>query len=325
MMNKRCALIIVLILMLSFSPTALAEGLEPLPMDSTAIAPPPKDECFLSDWEYEDASIAVKIWEGDYELSGPIFRLPVHYTCAHIKIAHPSQLRTVPAAQADDPRAVFTASGSSGAKCDRIAGAANAVVAINGDFYANADKCHVVMRQGLQVRNKADGSFDVLVIDKNGDFNLLPHCTKNDYIAYYDAHADSMYQAFCFGPLLVKDGKSVIEETFDNAYMIAQKQTQRVALCQVGDLEYLIITCDGDAISYTFGMTVYEFAQLCEKVGREISPDGLRMAYNLDGGNSASLVFKRRDENGSLKYEKLNMPERERDLADMVCFVSLVK
>ena len=49
MMNKRCALIIVLILMLSFSPAALAEGLEPLPMDSTAIAPPPKDECFLSD------------------------------------------------------------------------------------------------------------------------------------------------------------------------------------------------------------------------------------------------------------------------------------
>lgn len=37
-----------------------------------------------------------------------------------------------------------------------------------------------------------------------------------------------------------------------------------------------------------------------------------------------ALVFKRRDENGNLTYQKLNVPERERDLADMICFVSLV-
>ena len=56
-----------------------------------------------------------------------------------------------------------------------------------------------------------------------------------------------------------------------------------------------------------------------------MSPEGFKIAYNLDGGNSATLVFKRKNEEGQLVYQKLNMPERERGLADMICFVSLVQ
>ena len=96
-----------------------------------------------------------------------------------------------------------------------------------------------------------------------------------------------------------------------------------MGIIQVGDLDYLLVTSDGDAQMNRFGLTIPQFADLCLKLGREASPEGARLAYNLDGGNSSSLVFKVRDDSDNLVYTKLNMPERDRKLADMICFVSL--
>lgn len=295
--------------------TGLAEGFAPLPMNGPSMAPAPKDENYLSCNEYKDDSIHVTITEGDYNY--------VHYTCARIRLQHPSQLQAVPANRFYQPDAVFSAMSTAAARGWQIAQASNAVIAINGDFYTN-DKCHVVMRQGIQVRNNADGTFDVLIIDRKGNFHAIPNCTRQDYLEYYDAHQDNMYQAFCFGPVLVQDGKSAVMDSFYNHHMISNKKTQRVAICQLNELDYMIVVCDGDAISYTFGLDLIDFAKLCEEIGYSVQPEGFRMAYNLDGGNSASLFFKRPNEKQQLVYQKLNMPERERDLADMICFVTLV-
>lgn len=315
-MNKLCALVCLMLALLTCAPVS-AEGLVPLSMDGPALAPAPKDECYISANEYVDESIQVTISEGDYK--------GVHYTCARVKIQHPSQLQAVPANQVQDPNAVFSAWSTATAKGAQFCQASNAVVAINGDFYISAERCHVAMRQGVQVRNNGTGEFDVLVIDREGNFDAIPTCTRQEYLDYYDAHAGNMYQAFCFGPVLVKDGKNALGGHYGNGHMIADKKTQRVAIAQIGELDYMIITCDGDALTYTFGLTIDEFADMCEQIGLEVQPEGFRMAYNLDGGNSASLFFKRPDANGKLTYQKLNMPERERDLADMICFVSLVK
>lgn len=286
-------------------------------MDSTAIAPPPRDECYLSDSEYKDDSISVTITEGEY--------LEVHYWCARVKISHPSQLRTVPAMQVDDPNAVFSATNTSEAECTRIARAANAVIAVNGDYVSNLSQCNVVLRQGMQIRNMAHNVYDVLIIDNDGNFDYLPECSAKEYIDYYMAHEGKIYQAFCFGPVMVKDDEIVLGEHFKNGYMISQKPSQRMAIAQVGDLDYMLITCAGEAQFNKSGLTIREFADLCRELGRQASPDGLRMAYNLDGGNSASMVFKRRVVGDTLDYVKLNMPERDRSLSDMICFVSLVR
>ena len=313
--RRLSALLLAGLLMILFSRVS-AEGLTPLDMDSTAIAPAPKDENYLSDHEYRDESIHVIIDEGEYD--------GVHYTCAYVKIADPSQLRTVPAAQANNPNAGFSNFSTNATLGRRIAQAANAVVAVNGDYISISKICHIAMRQGQQIRNIGKGYFDVLVINRDGDFEILPQCTLKDYSAYYKTHADSMYQSFCFGPVLVQDGKSVIPENYRDNYIIADRLSQRVALCQIGPLEYAIITCDGDALTYTFGLDILQFSHFCEEFGTRYSPDGFKIAYNLDGGNSATLVFKQRDADGNLVYQKLNMPERERDLADMICFVTLV-
>ena len=313
---KSTYLVFCLILTLIFCVPANAQSFEPLPMDGPGLGPAPKDKCYTSPTHYEDESIWVDITDA--------YAGNVHYTCVRVKIQHPSQLRSVPAQQVNQPNASFSAMSTITARGGLIAQASNAVVAINGDFVTN-EKFQVIMRQSQQVRNTANGQFDVLIIDRNGNFDAIPNCTRNDYLAYWDANANNMYQAYCFGPVLIKDGRVVVSPKYDSHHMIANKHTQRMAICQLGELDYMLITCDGDAINYTYGMTVPEFAKLCETIGYQIQPEGFKMCYNLDGGNSASIFFKRPNTQGNLVYQKLNMPERERDLADMICFVSLVK
>ena len=197
---KSTYLVFCLILTLFFCVPANAQSFEPLPMDGPGLGPAPKDKCYTSPTHYEDESIWVDITDA--------YAGNVHYTCVRVKIQHPSQLRSVPAQQVNQPNASFSAMSTITARGGLIAQASNAVVAINGDFVTN-EKCQVIMRQSQQVRNTANGQFDVLIIDRNGNFDAIPNCTRNDYLAYWDANANNMYQAYCFGPVLIKDGRVV--------------------------------------------------------------------------------------------------------------------
>ena len=214
-MCKSCLSVLLAALLLAFSACACADGLTPLDMNSTAIAPAPKDECYLSDNEYKDDSIHVELSEGKYA--------GVHYTMAHVTISDPSQLRTIPAAQVNNPKAEFSVFSDKAAPAVRMAQSANAVIAINGDYITIPRICQIAMRQGQQIRNNGNGSFDLLVIDRNGDFGILPACTKEDYVEYYNRHADSMYQVFCFGPAIVLDGRSTIPKDYENGYISGQR------------------------------------------------------------------------------------------------------
>ena len=310
--------ILALLLLVSAVP-ALGEGFEPLPMNDVSGGPKPKDECYLSDQEYQDESISVKIYEGRFA--------DTDYVYAHVKISHPSQLRTVPAAVYNSPKASFVARASeANFKGRLVANKVNAVVALNGDFYTKTDMVKVVLRQSTQVRNISEGLSDLLVIDKNGDFSYLPLCTKEDYQAYYEANQENMYQVFCFGPVLVENGVSLIDEEYLNKSIGSQNNAQRSAICQLGPLEYMLVTCNSSQTKNNKGMTIYEFASLCEMLGKELNENGCQLAYNLDGGNSATLVFKAKNaKNGKLSYVKYNCPEIERFLGDIIYFATLVK
>lgn len=325
-MLVRRTLFIVWVLCFMCVCSALGEGLEPLPMDSYVPGPVPADSGFLSDNEFKDASIYVKLYEDRYA--------DTDYVYAYIKISHPSQLRTAPATIADKRVNIsninFRYTSELTARGRQIANHANAVVSINGDYFIKTDKCQVVFRQGQQVRNAADGSMDLLVIDKNGDFSALPHCTKAQYNEYLDAHQDEMYNVFCFGPVLVENGASVIDESYLNKGIGSQNSTQRSAIAQLGPLEYMIITCNGPQSKNNKGMTMQEFAAVCEQAGKALSENGCLLAFNLDGGNSSTMNFRFRttDTTKDKKfgpYTKVNCPEIERYLSDIIYFATLVK
>lgn len=316
MRAERFGVLTLTIMLLFVCCGAGADVLPSLPMDTYEGGPAPKDAAFLSDTEYADESITVKIYQDRYAKTD--------YLYAHIKISHPSQLRTAPASLVQSRMSTFKAMGDSRGRL--IAKEVNAVIAINGDYYSKTDKCKVVLRQCQQVRNTAEGTADLLIIDTNGDFSILPNCTKPEYAQYYKEHEGEMYNVFCFGPVLVQDGKSVIGDDYYNGFLGSSKGTQRSAIAQLGPLEYMIVSCSSEQASdgKDKGMTLQEFAHVCEEAGKRLSENGCILAYNLDGGNSATMNFKVRDRSGELKYVKIN-PGQERFLSDIIYFATLVK
>ncbi len=314
----RIVLICLVLILLAFtfaSGGAVAqEEFSPLPMDTILGGPAPKDANYLSSTQYEDASISVTFYSGKTE--------DTVYNYCHVKIVDPSQLRTAPAGMVDSQKATFRS--ESTARGRYVAKAVNAVVAINGDYHTKTDKCRVVMRQSTQYRNTASGDIDLLLIDKNANFSVLENCTKAQYAAYYEEHSADMYQVFCFGPVLVQDGASVIAEDYKNGSVGAQNLAQRSAIMQIGELEYILITTEGPQSPGSAGLKLPRFASLCEEVALRHSETGAMLAYNLDGGNSSTLIFKAPNEKGTLLYNKVNCPEIERFLSDIIYFATLV-
>jgi exopolysaccharide biosynthesis protein len=311
---RRAALCALLLAILST--TAAAQGLAPLPMDTYDGGPAPSDSAYLSDTQYKDDSMEADIYTGRYA--------DTDYTYAYVKISDPSQLRTAPAALVNSTQATFR--NASTARGRYVARVVNAVISINGDYYTKTDKCQVVLRQSQQVRNSANGQTDILIIDKKGDFSAIKNCTREAYTSYYEDHAKDMYQVFCFGPVLVEDGKAAIGADYQNNSLGAQNAAQRSAIAQLGPLTYLLVTTEGPQTEGSKGMTIPEMASLCEKLGYQLSQSGCKLAFNLDGGNSTTMNFKQvSPDTKNLTYVKVNSPEIERFLSDIIYFATLVK
>ena len=119
---------------------------------------------------------------------------------------------------------------------------------------------------------------------------------------------------------------SVIDETYHNGYVGSQNNTQRTAIAQLGPLEYMLVTCLGNQTRGNKGMTIMEFAQVCEMAGKTLTAEGCKLAFNLDGGNSSTLIFRQRNKKGGyLEYVKVNCPEIGRNVSDIIYFATLVK
>ena len=111
------ALLLVLALVTAGEASAQA-AYEPIPQEAEA-GRPPRPEGFLPDMGgYEDGSLSVKI--------ETMREHETNILVARVKIADPSQLRTAMAARYGTTGTVLP---------DRLARRANAVLAINGDFF----------------------------------------------------------------------------------------------------------------------------------------------------------------------------------------------
>ena len=96
------------------------------------------------------------------------------------------------------------------------------------------------------------------------------------------AFTSNIVQAFTFGPGLVIDGVKTTE--FPLKANTPNKETQRIAIAQMGPLSYLVVTTEGPENPGSTGLTLPEFAQVLYDLGAQ-------NAYNLDGGGSSTLYF----------------------------------
>lgn len=266
-----------------------------LPVDFS-VPPAPNPDGFTEDG-YEDETIRVRM--EDREEDGVIWHL------AFVEIASPTQLRTATAVPGK-------LTSSKTVKVSSMARYNNAVVALNGDnFVDQPKKTTFEYRMGEKIRNKGNRTKDVLIIDGKGDFHFVladgsHSAEEHTQLTRDTAEALGMVNAFTFGPALVVDGE-IREVEGEYGYNPNGKEP-RTAIGQLGTLSYVMVIAEGRGESA--GVTQPELAQFMLALGCE-------QAFNLDGGNSAEMVF-----NGTL-YKGMPGGE-ERSLSDIIYFATAV-
>ena len=253
----------------------------------------PNSKTIEESFSYEEDGIRITIDRWCYAFN----RTKLRFFVANIYVDSPAQLQTAFAGEEYSKRNAEATSA--------IAERHGAVIAVNGDYYNFKDDNGIVIRNGVLYRDKKS-TRDQLLIYEDGTFVSIPKGTfepghGEEYIA------DGVVQSFSFGPLLVDHGEIVELPT---KYVISTKDSIREPRTGIGWVDanhYVLLTADGRRDGWSdLGMTLQEMQEVFKE-------QGCQVAYNLDGGGSATMVL-----NGELVNKTSG--SRQRDVSDIVYF-----
>ena len=287
--------------LLRLMPAAHAEeepAIAPLPIDfSSGMTPNPA--AFTEDG-YEDTSISIQLEHRVDEANNLSWRI------AYVQIKDPTQLRTGIAGKKVTNSAELKISDIIKTRYP------NTIIAINGDCFTKQSNAGYVYRMGEKRISSTNKQKDILIIDENSDFHIfLQNDSKNTQKTQIDAFLAEGHQvinAFTFGPALVQDGNLL--QTPKNYKYDPNAKDQRAAIGQMGPLSYVFVLCEARWTGYD-GVTHQELADFMYDLG-------CLQAYNLDGGNSAVIVF------GNGYFQTKRSYTNERELSDFIYFASAV-
>lgn len=248
----------------------------------------------------------VELFQGSkvtYYLDDSIFAITwkeVHdgsvYTFSEIKVSHPSQFRR------------HLAGGEYGSEMQyfttEMAASVNAVVASSGDFYRFRDFGAVVYEG--QAR-RVEGTYaETCYIDRSGNMHFTyggEVLTVADVQKFVDENDISF--SLAFGPVLV-DNYEVVEHTWYGVGEIDEGYA-RAALCQMDELHYIVVTANTEG--------AYQDIPTVAKFTKYIVATGCKMAYCLDGGQTAAIV---------MNDELINRPVygQQRKISDIIYFAT---
>lgn len=192
----------------------------------------------------------------------------VVYTFSEVKIADPSQFRR------------YLAGGTYGSGKlvypTEMANTVNSVVASSGDYFEFRN-AGVIVYNGDVCR--VNGGADTCFVDSNGDLSFVrakDRMTKESAADYVEDN--DIQFSLAFGPILVENG----ELNRFGGYGLGEidGMFSRAALCQMDELHYLLINACAEG-NHHRNLTMYEFA-------KQVHETGCRMAYALDGGQTAA-------------------------------------
>ncbi|MBR6681815.1 MAG: phosphodiester glycosidase family protein [Clostridia bacterium] len=161
-------------------------------------------------------------------------------------------------------------------KTSDMAKSANAIIAINGDFYGSRERGYV-LRNGTLYRSTPAKDQEDLVIYKDGSFEIITESSVSAN-TLLDKGAE---QIFSFGPSLVVDGQISVGKNDEVGKAMANNP--RTAIGIINELHYVLVVSDGRTKA-SEGLTLYELAEFMQSLGTKV-------AYNLDGGGSSTMVF----------------------------------
>jgi len=164
----------------------------------------------------------------------------------------------------------------------KIARRNNAILAINGDYYGFR-RTGIMIRNGVSYMNQARRPGLALYAD--GTMRIYEETDTSAKRLL----ADGVWNTASFGPPLVDGGKVVpgidkveIDTNWGNHSI--QGRQPRAGVGMIAPNHFLFIVADGRAKGYSRGVGMIEFAEL-------FASRGATVAYNLDGGGSATLYF----------------------------------
>lgn len=283
--RRGVAVALAVLLLAGAAMAEVSTEVSPLPWDSSpGYEPNPED---YTEAGYYDNSIHVEITKVRHENAD--------FCIADVKIKHASQLRT----------GLAQTLGSGTNKITAMAKAFNAVLAINGDYFTDR-KVGLVIRQGETLLDEPSELYDLLLIDANGDFHIVKR-DNLEMLDFYLSGGMDIRNVFTFGPALVIDGeKQEIPEKYSFA---PHYKNPRAAIGQLGPLEYVCVVVDGRS-DESEGVTLETLADVMAGLG-------CTQAFNLDGGNSATLVL-----GGAIYNDKSTA--NERSVSDIIYFATSV-
>lgn len=192
-------------------------------------------------------------------------------------------------------------------KTSDIAVDGNAKFAINGDYYGAREKGYVV-RNGKTYRETAySSSRDDLVVWGDGSFGSFDE--SETPLSEITSNPLGAWQVFSFGPTLVKNSQVSVDVDAE-VTTFSTLGNQRCSIGIYEPLHYFIAICEG-RLSDSYGMSLYE-------MGTFMAEKGVKTAYNLDGGGSATMwydgkVLNRPNTNGDNDI-------KEREISDIILF-----
>jgi len=171
-------------------------------------------------------------------------------------------------------------------KVAELAQKCNAVLALTGDNGQHL-KAGYVVGNGEVLRGRGNNKRDLCVLYTDG--TMQTHYAKVDHKLIAQQAAEGLiWQTFVFGPALLDEKGKAFE---DFSYSDVRAANPRAVIGYFEPGHYCLVQIDGRGTQSVLepektnkGMTLEQTAQLMESLG-------CKAAYNLDGGQSASMYF----------------------------------
>jgi exopolysaccharide biosynthesis protein len=191
------------------------------------------------------------------------------YYIAHIRMRGEDGFRTVQAAE--------NRNGMGAIHPWILARDTKSVLMITGDNLIESDAGY----KGLLIRGgivfQYSSAFGCMAMYPDMTMRLFEKKT----VGVDDLLEDGVRDVFSFGPVLVQDG--VVNEA-SGEHRLSRRDNPRTGIGMVEPGHFVAIVVDGRQPDYSVGMFLPEFAEL-------FIEEGCTVAYNLDGGVSACMVF----------------------------------
>lgn len=159
----------------------------------------------------------------------------------------------------------------------KLARSYKAVLAITGDNLTNAEKEY----KGILIRNgKLYSEYkreDTLVINPDLTLSIVKRGTVTG-LQLLDSGVQNTYS---FGPVLVENG---VVNPDAAKHRVAPLPNPRCGIGMIEPGHWVAIVCDGRDQTRAYNVGMMDFAEMFAELGATL-------AYNLDGGSSAAMVF----------------------------------